>query len=156
MPMMRDALRSIFKIRLSDRAVAGLALAVVGLALLAIGSRDPRTHGLGVLCPSRRWLGIYCPGCGSTRATYDLLHGDIIAAWANNPATLLLGVPVALWLVASSVVTLVHGRRPRLTLPNRLGLWLAGALLLYTIARNIPHAAFDAWRPPVVHETSGS
>jgi len=29
--------------------------------------------------------GLQCPGCGATRALYELLHGHVHAAWLLNP-----------------------------------------------------------------------
>lgn len=137
---------------LGRRWQAALVIATIAVALLLIGHRDPRTHGLGVMCPSKRWLGLYCPGCGSTRATYDLLHGEWASAWANNPAAVLLGAPVVLWSLAQSATVLVTGRHPRGWVPSRAGLWLAIGLLLYAVGRNLPMKAFDGWRPPTYAE----
>ena len=42
------------------------------------------------LCMSRRMFGLSCPGCGLTRSFISLARGDVAAAWAYNPAGLLL------------------------------------------------------------------
>ncbi|MBX3181239.1 MAG: DUF2752 domain-containing protein [Polyangiaceae bacterium] len=38
-----------------------------------------------VVCPSARFLGTPCPGCGLTRATYAALSGDWVGAFALHP-----------------------------------------------------------------------
>jgi hypothetical protein len=55
------------------------------------------------LCPTAGSLGIPCPGCGLTRATLALLHGDVHAALHLHPLVWLLTplfvgfMGVALW-----------------------------------------------------------
>lgn len=76
----------------------------LGVAALAVGAcsviwlADPTTPG-GLLppCPTKVLLGIDCPGCGSLRMLYSLMHGDLLGALRFNA----LGVvAVALLLVA--------------------------------------------------------
>ncbi|MFJ5234266.1 DUF2752 domain-containing protein [Kitasatospora sp. NPDC088391] len=115
------------------------------LGLLAAGAagavylwaRDPHLPGQVVpFCPWYRLTGLQCPGCGGTRMAYDLLHGDLAAAWHDN-AALLLALPfVALWFA----VRLRHGlagRHWRLRLePRAARLVLVGAVL-WMIGRNL-------------------
>lgn len=130
------------------RAVAGMLLlgAIAGLLLIAM--KDPRTHGLGVLCPSRRFLGIYCPGCGATRATYDLVHGDFARAFRNNPLFVILGAPLVAVFIGSLGWTVIRAERIALRVPHWIALGTIVLLIAYGVARNIPIDAFDALRPP--------
>ena len=134
------------------RGRAAAILTLVVLALIALAARDPRTYGAGVLCPSLRLVGVHCPGCGSTRATYDLLHGEVLSAFRHNQALLLLGVPLALWWFATLVCEATTGRRPRIGTPPWLGLVVAAALVAWGVARNLPWPAFDPIRPPPTQE----
>ncbi len=47
-------------------------------------------------CAFHELFGLYCPGCGSTRALRRILRGDLIGAFRYNPALILLS-PVLLW-----------------------------------------------------------
>lgn len=54
-------------------------------------------HLLGfTVCPTKRFLGIPCPVCGTTRAAFALLHGRILEALSYQPlmvpAVLLVGL----------------------------------------------------------------
>ena len=129
------------------RVVAGVLLLGAIAGLLAIALKDPRTHGLGVLCPSRRFLGIYCPGCGTTRATYDLLHGEFASAFRNNPLFVMLGVPLVAVFVGSLGWTVLRAERLALRVPHWLALGAIALLLACGVARNIPVAAFEPLRP---------
>lgn len=76
--------------------VALSAVVVVG-ALYAV---DPSTTRIFPPCVWKSITGWDCPGCGSTRATHQLLRGNVSAAFRFNPL-LVVGLPVgvAIWLV---------------------------------------------------------
>lgn len=147
----------------NERIIAFTLLMMMIAATLAVAMRDPRGYGLGVLCPSRRFFGVYCAGCGATRASYDLMHGDFALAWRNNPLYVVVGVPMLMWLGASLASSVVRGRSLRFTraraprfdadAPRSATPWFGFAivfiLLLYTLLRNIPSPALDGFRPPV-------
>ncbi|MEY3141911.1 MAG: hypothetical protein RLY21_404 [Planctomycetota bacterium] len=130
------------------RVLAGVLLLGAMAGLLAIALKDPRTHGLGVLCPSRRFLGIYCPGCGTTRATYDLLHGEFARAFRHNPLFVILGAPLVAVFIGSLGWTVFRAERIALRVPQRVALALIALLIVYGVARNIPIAALEPLRPP--------
>jgi hypothetical protein len=96
------------------------------------------------ICPSAAVLHQPCPGCGLTRATMALLHGDIAAATLMNPLALIvcpfyvLGFGYAGW----SYLT-----RGKLDFPPWVGLAvvaLGAALTVVWIAR-----MFGAFGGPV-------
>ncbi len=129
--------------------LAALALLMAMVAVLALLTwRDPRGYGLGPMCPSLRFAGLHCPGCGSMRATHDLMHGRFASAFRNNPALLLLGVPAAAWLAASMIAIVTRGRRMHTRTPVWLGYVIAALLVAWGVARNLPGGAFDSLRPP--------
>jgi hypothetical protein len=72
-------------------AAAVLALSFVlkapGGELVVIPVIDQPLPGV---CTFKRLVGIGCPGCGLTRCFISVAHGDLAAAWAYNPAGILL------------------------------------------------------------------
>ena len=62
------------------------------------------------MCTFHALTGLQCPGCGATRATHELLHGRLLAAWRYN-ALWVLSLPVALY-AALSELRVLTGRRP--------------------------------------------
>ena len=131
-----------------DRVVAALTLVGIFAAIVFVAMKDPRTHGMGVLCPSRGVFGIYCPGCGSTRSLYDILHGEYSLAFQNNPLMVLVGLPVLVAIMFSLASVVIRRKRPILGFPSVIGYSIAIFLVLYCVARNLPGEAFSALRPP--------
>ncbi|MEB3984083.1 DUF2752 domain-containing protein [Mycobacterium sp. 663a-19] len=133
----------------------GSAAAGLGAPLLVAASTtavcaftwvaDPTTPGGPMpVCPTKALLGIDCPGCGSARMLYSLLHGDVTAAARFNALAL---VALVLLVVAYGAWTYgrVTGRRIRGWQHRR---WSAAVTLAVVLAwfvvRNIPAAPFNA------------
>jgi len=61
---------------------------VLGAALLGAGAVlyffNPSTHGFYPVCEFHALTGLNCPGCGGTRALYQLLHGHVLQALQDN------------------------------------------------------------------------
>jgi hypothetical protein len=99
-------------------------LAIAGASYLAL-----TLVGLRISCPIHSLTGVFCPGCGSTRAARALLRGDLELAFHNN--ALLLLSPV---LVLVGVLISKYSK-------NRLWLYLFIATLFvlvvtFTVFRN--------------------
>ena len=107
-----------------------------GLIVLRALTLPRNSPGLPDLCPLHRTTGLWCPLCGGTRATRELMHGDLWAAMGYNPFALVLEVVVvvlvARWLIASA-----RGlRRPLVT--GGEGILLGVALAVFAVVRNLP------------------
>lgn len=111
------------------------AVAVSGAVLLHV--RDPRTSSY-LPCPFHAVTGLWCPGCGTTRAFGDLTRGDIVAAASSNVVAVVCVVVAVgvwgLWLRArwtQTPLTVPH--------PNRAAVAVLFALLtVFTVVRNTP------------------
>lgn len=117
--------------------LATLGAGIAGLAYL--WGTDPHQSGqLLPRCPFHWATGLLCPACGGTRMTYDLLHGDIGAAFADNAALLVFGVPLAAYVGGRWLVEGLRGRRYRPTFGGRRGAAVVvSAALVWAVWRNI-------------------
>ena len=107
-----------------------------GLIVLRALTLPRNSPGLPDLCPLHRTTGLWCPLCGGTRATRELMHGDLGAAMGYNPFALVLEV-VVMVMVARWLLAWLRGqRRPLVT--GREGILLGVALAVFAVVRNLP------------------
>ena len=113
-----------------------VALAVLATATV-IYFVDPSRANVLPPCLLHRLTGLYCPGCGATRALHQLAHGNLAAAWRLNP--LLVSVlPVAGAL-------LVH--RPPVRVRPVFVWLLVAVLVMFAVLRNLPQYPFTLLQP---------
>jgi Protein of unknown function (DUF2752) len=114
------------------------------LGVWALRTFDPNMAGsFFPPCLFHTLTGLYCPGCGLTRALHALVHFDLPRALAMN-LLIVLSLP-ALGLMA------LHGLNGGRLLPAAIarvlfngGYWIA-ALLMFGVLRNLP---WFAWLAP--------
>jgi len=87
-------------------------------------------------CPFHAVTGLYCPGCGSTRATYHLLHGNIAGVFRSNA----LYIPCLLFVLMLLL-------RPRLAKRPLVAAGFLAVVLAFWIMRNLPWAPFALLAP---------
>jgi hypothetical protein len=121
-----------------------LVAASATLVCAAIWVGDPTTpHGPLPVCPTKALLGIDCPGCGSLRMLYSLMHGDLPAAARFN-AMGLVAVVLLIWAFVAWTYGRLKGRRIKSWQHQR---WAAAVTLELTVAwfvvRNIPFPPFS-------------
>ncbi len=123
---------------------------VVVLMAAALGSGavlfffDPAKHGFYPICLFHALTGWNCPGCGATRAAYQLLHGHLLRALHDNALFILMLAGLTArgaWLVMQKI-----RNRPAAFTVSPVMLWaLLVVVLVFTGLRNLP--AF-AWLSP--------
>ncbi|MBF6024135.1 DUF2752 domain-containing protein [Lysobacter niastensis] len=129
--------------RVAAALVLGAAV-VAGVALLLVFDPNAGDNPLP-RCVFQMVTGLYCPGCGMTRALHALLHGDLATAWAMNPLVVLMlaTAPLMAWHQLKLQPAL-PARMSRLLMDGKL--WIA-SLILFGVLRNLPWSGF-AWMAP--------
>ena len=102
----------------------GAVRAVLLLCAVAAYALVPLYLG-ETICPMKRFLGVPCPGCGSTRAVIRLVHGDIRGAFAMQPFMMAVLVAVP-FLAAVSWGRVGRSRTKKAvqSLAGRLSFWI--------------------------------
>jgi Protein of unknown function (DUF2752) len=129
----------------TSAALKFFAGAVLAAVLLGAGAVlyffNPSKYGFYPVCEFHQLTGLNCPGCGGTRAVYQLLHGDVLRAMRDNGLVVLsLAVLAgrAAWYVAKRFL-----RRPVGPFLPPEFLWsLLAVALVFTVLRNLPAFSF--------------
>lgn len=115
-------------------AILAAAAGAVACGYVALVDPSRPGHSPTIPCPFHAATGLWCPGCGMTRAFHDVLTGHLAAAFGENLLWPLVVVIVG-WLWLSSV----SPRIPKLTrAPAALWVVLILAAVAFGVARNIP------------------
>ena len=88
-------------------------------------------------CPFYGLFHLYCPGCGSTRATYCLLHGDLSGVWRHNP----FYFPTLIFVFSLVFLRKWAGK------PILVRTYIV-LLVLFWLCRNLPWHPFTLLAPP--------
>ncbi|VGO11702.1 hypothetical protein PDESU_00248 [Pontiella desulfatans] len=112
-----------------------LVVALIGAAAFLLWWIHPAENKAIPQCLLLQTTGLHCPGCGSLRSIHFLLQGNLAAAWAMNPLTILL-LP---GLVFLGIAELLFRRHDIATRIPPVWLWLLAAVfILFGILRNLP------------------
>src|SRR5262245_39428841 len=98
---------------------------------------DPVRHRFYPICFFHAVTGLNCPGCGSTRAIHELLHGNVAAAARMN-LLMVLSLPGACWWTIRQLAGWMQGQRTDFFI-QPVWLWVfLGVASAFTVLRNLP------------------
>lgn len=113
-----------------------LAFAAAAAALL-LYRFPPQRYGFYPACPVYRYLHLYCPGCGSTRALSALLHGRFVEAVHYNPLFIVL-LPLLVSFAAVAYWKAIARNEVKWPqLPTSAIIVLLAIMGVFTIVRNL-------------------
>jgi hypothetical protein len=121
-------------------AAAGLVM-VVGAVFIF----DPAKTFLFPPCMFHELTGLDCPGCGSTRAFHQLVHGHLLAAVRYN-AMFVASVPLGGWFAWTAWKRRANNDPRPLIRPVLIWTYF-GAWLLFGVLRDLP-VPWLAWFAP--------
>ena len=122
-------------------------LALIFCLLLFFYLKDP-TKIIYPPCPFYYLTGLYCPGCGTSRAIHQLLHGKFLYALNLNPL-MVLSIPFIIYLLASRLKIKIGSRLifKRVIFTKGFYRILIVVIVLYGILRNLPVFPFSILAP---------
>ena len=126
-------------------SLAVFLVVVLGTAVLGAGAVifffNPETNGFYPECQFHKVTGLNCPGCGATRALYELLHGNLPLALKDNALFILSLAGLAsrgAWFAAIHFL-----RKPAGSFLPPAILWgFLVVVLVFTVVRNLPRFLF--------------
>jgi len=136
---------------LSTRTQLALAACACGSSTTFLYLVDPNRHAVYPPCLLYQTTGIYCAGCGTTRAIYALLHGRVIEALHDN-ALFMLALPFLLWMTGNYLLPAWRSNAwPQLSINHRIlvrrGVGIVLLMLGFMALRNLPGWPFDWLKP---------
>jgi len=122
-----------FHLRRNPKLIWGSLFAAGGVVYLKVWL--PLTN-LGIPCVFREATGLYCPGCGMTRAAVSLLEADVQQAFRYNPL---------LFIIAPMLLAHTLASRGGLRRTSQAILFAAvTAAVAFGVLRNVPAWAWLA------------
>ena len=117
-----------------------IKLAKPALIITAVGFAYLLFHeltGLALFCPYRKFLHVYCPGCGISRMFFHLAHFEFAEAFSSNCVVFCL-LPIAVIGVIFHGYRYIRYGNGSLYKAEKIALYiLIGVLIAFGIARNI-------------------
>ncbi len=121
---------------MSQRIQTGWWVGGLSAALAVLYNFPPSQHAFYPRCPFYALTHRLCPGCGGTRALYELLHLNLPGALHYNALVTVL-LPVALvWLAWRHYQVARHGRFPAVPWPKTIAVCLGVVSLLFAVVRD--------------------
>jgi hypothetical protein len=134
---------------LSTRAQIVAAACACGSASAFLFAVDPNHHAVYPQCLLYNATGIYCAGCGATRALYALLHGRLLDALHDN-AFFVAALPLLLYVTGSYAVNAWRENawpqiffNERKLIPRAIAIFVL--MMAFAVLRNLP--GFEWLRP---------
>lgn len=121
---------------MKPRLMTAAAMLAFAGSLIVVYNFPPGRYGFYPRCPIYAATRLLCPGCGATRALYELLHGNLAGALHYNAMfTLLAPFLLAGWVFCCYKI-MRYDRFPRPRFSRAAIAALGLAVLLFTIGRN--------------------
>jgi len=135
----------------STRAQIALTACACGGATAFLYAVDPNRHAVYPQCLLYNTTGIYCAGCGATRAIHALLHGRVIEALHDN-ALFIAALPLLLYVIGSYALAAWRANAwPAISVDARkltlTGITIFLLMIAFMALRNLPGWPFDWLKP---------
>jgi hypothetical protein len=136
---------------LSTRAQIALAACACGGASAFLYAVDPNRHAVYPQCLLYNTTGVYCAGCGATRAIHALLHGRVIEALHDN-ALFVAALPLLLYVAGSYALAAWRANTwPEIPVDGRKlarrGILIFLLMAGFMVLRNLPGWPFGWLKP---------
>ncbi|MHB1147950.1 MAG: DUF2752 domain-containing protein [Lutibacter sp.] len=119
-----------------------IAVGIIGLGIFYFFI-NPKEVNFLPECPLYATTGIYCPGCGSQRATHQLLNFNIFGLLQQNVLYLIGLLILAYHLIVTGINTVFKKQLNNYIYHPKTPLVILAVILIFWILRNIPYYPFN-------------
>ena len=124
-----------------------ISIIILFIMLVFICKYLYKAYNIGFDCVVNRFTGLYCAGCGMTRAVYSLIQLDFYQAFRYNVLSIVL-LPIIVLYVLFEIYAKVFDKT---NIMNRIPSWIwytiAIVVVVFGIIRNIE---YFSWLKPTV------
>ena len=124
-----------------------MSIIILFIMLVFICKYLYEAYNIGFDCVVNRFTGLYCSGCGMTRAVYSLIQLDFYQAFRYNVLSIIL-LPIIVLCVLFEIYAKVFDKT---NIMNRIPSWIwytiAIVVVVFGIIRNIE---YFSWLKPTV------
>lgn len=130
---------------MKKRIAISLAAAFFAAAALIYLYFTGEGEGAGIPCPVYQLTGLYCSGCGASRALRSVLHLDFYQAIRYN-AVFTAVLPILAAYFSALIISYIRFGEDRISkrIPLKILWFFVAAAVIYGILRNIPAFSFLA------------
>jgi len=123
-----------------------IAVGIIGLGLFYFFINPQEVNFLPE-CPLHATTGFYCPGCGSQRATHQLLNFNIFGALQQNVLYLLSLMLLGYHLIVTGINTIFKKQLFNYIYHPKTPLIILVLIIIFWMLRNIPYYPFNLLAP---------
>lgn len=123
-----------------------IAVGIIGLGLFYFFINPQEVNFLPE-CPLHATTGFYCPGCGSQRATHQLLNFNIFGALQQNVLYLISLLLLGYHLIVTRINTIFKKQYYNYIYHPKTPLVILVLIIIFWILRNIPYYPFNLLAP---------
>jgi hypothetical protein len=129
------------KLKILGMLLLGIALAFLYFLI------NPSEVNFLPKCPLYAMTGIYCPGCGSQRATHQLLHFNFLGVLEQN-ALYIFGLLIVMYHICIEGINYFFKKNIYNLLNHpKTPIFILIFIIIFWIARNIPVYPFTLLAP---------
>ena len=123
-----------------------IAVGIIGLGLFYFFINPQEVNFLPE-CPLHATTGFYCPGCGSQRATHQLLNFNIFGALQQNVLYLISLMILGYHLIVTGINTIFKKQLFNYIYHPKTPLIILVLIIIFWMLRNIPYYPFNLLAP---------